>query len=147
MAKPNLIVMTHSRSCSSAIRRHFPEYRRVWASTLSQATREAGVSPYSAAILELPVDGLPDWCVKLAELINNPFRLQVFTIGEAQRMHWDPLLRAAGVSVCAWSHLDFPMLVKAIERHTGSVKPNQCSTMSGILRDLPWPSAATDEPA
>lgn len=145
--QPNLIVWAHSPGWCSVVQRNFSNTNLSWALDSGSLETLAFNNPGSAAIVEIPPTKVYEFCRNLVHLTNNSIQLRIFAIGSADLLQWQPLLRISGFSAWYWSLMQTPELVRAVSKHLSNVRLPGQSVESRVWSSLPWPTAATDQPA
>ena len=140
--KPKIIVLAHSKTWSSLIRRTFGHANLRWVLDIDAIEAEAAKSSAHVAIVEIPIANVADFCVQLSRLTNNSSNLKIFAVGGSDLYHWRKLLQVAGVAMSCWSTLQADSLAQAIDRHLENSKTNGHQTLETLVEsDLPWPTA------
>ena len=142
--KPKLIVLAHSESWCSAIRRNLSTTKTSWVLDPDGLIDASVIEPGVAAIVEIGSANTADICKNLFQLSNNSTQMRLFAVGDTRLLKWSPLLRACGFSAWYWSLLQVPDLAQAIEKHRTTVRTPELSIESKVWSSLPWPGAATE---
>ena len=146
--KPSIIVLAHSRTWSSLVRRTFGHAKLCWVLDLDTIEEQAAKHDARVAIVEVPTTSAADMCVQLSHLTNNSSNLKIFTIGSSALCHWRKPLQVAGVAMTCWSTLQASWLAQTVQRHLeNSASSGHQSLESLVEADLPWPTAAKSSTA
>ena len=143
--EPNLIiVLAQSKLWASIIRRHFADAKLSWVLDMEGLENEIINKEAIGAIIEIPVDQVDKYCLRLSQLENNSHNVKLFAIGDNGLAGWHPLLRAAGFSAWFWSPLQATPLTAAIERLRLTISPKTVSLETHFESHLPWANAVED---
>ena len=145
--KPNLIVLAHSDSWCSAIRRKFSVAKLSWVLDPNGLIEASFDAPGAAAIVEIRSASSEDVFKSVFQLSNNSFQVKLFAVGDASLLNRTALLRASGFSGWYWSLLQIPELTRAIAKHHCGVQMPKTAIELKVWSSLPWPGAATERQA
>ena len=145
--KPNLIVLAHSDSWCSAIRRNFTASKLSWVLDPAGLIEVSFESPGAAAIVEVRMTAAADVCKTVFQLSNNSFQIRLFAVGDASLLELSDFLRASGFSAWYWSLLQIPDLASAVAKHHWTARLPEQAIESKVGSTLPWPGAATERQA
>lgn len=130
-----VLILAHSSSWQSALKRTNFEYPTVWALDENDLVAEAIQYPHAAVVIELPASR-SDHFSKLQPLFR-PLR-RIFVVGDSQIRSGEKRLRSLGIAEVFYAPADLKRLSSMIKRHNQTYRGPQESLEKEIERKLPW---------
>ena len=139
---PTLILICAEPRWGSAIERHPTPVRLRWAIDKADLLAEAATWPGSAAIIGISDKFTVGDIVELAQLVNTPYHLALFAVGDRSIRRWQRLLIAVGFDAVFGSTTQVGRLIQLATRHSIAAAGRITQSLEQkIEADLPWKPA------